>query len=215
MKDKAHYLFANRQEGQMIVNLAEILVSAGLVIGAAFQAQVFWEEYQYESYYDELKRVETVLWDYKSQSGRWLGDCNGDGVIDFGVSTDNSKLTSNKSACNFDVRSQDATMRVLTDLGNINMLDDHLRSVFANEGDPRMQVSFEPQKNAEGKNVLIAFKLKAKQAQWLDEKVDGTASVDQGRIRIWQSGSEQATSDWSKIDSSTLVDVAYYFDSKI
>ena len=199
----------------MIVNLAEILVSAGLVIGAAFQAQVFWEEYQYESYYDELKQVETVLWDYKSQTGRWLGDCNRDGVIDFGNLASNSTSASNKTLCNFDVRSQDASMRVLTDLANTNMLDDHLRAVFANEGNPRMQVSFVPQENAEGKNVLIAFKLKAKQAQWLDERIDGMASVDQGRIRIWQPEPEHTANDWSKIDSSALIDVAYYFDSKI
>ncbi|MDH3325119.1 MAG: hypothetical protein OEM38_00205 [Gammaproteobacteria bacterium] len=211
MKKQLYSLTANRQDGQFIVNLAEILVSAGLVIGAAFQAQVFVQNYQFESYYDDLKAVETVLWDYKGVTGRWPGDCNADGVIDIGVVKNAAKNVSGGS-CAFDLGSEDAIMRVLSDLASANMLDDNLRAEFANEGKPRIQLAHDMHYGAQAQNVLVAFDVSVELAEWLDNKIDGGLASNEGRVRLWGPNLNQ---EWPKLEESTQVSIAYYFDTKI
>ena len=211
MKKQLHCLTANRQEGQFVINLAEILVSAGLVVGAAFQAEAFLQDYQFESYYDELKSVETVLWDYKAATGRWPGDCDSNGVIDIGK-MDSKESAGLENNCAFEIGSQDAIIRILSDLASANLLDDNLRAEFANEGSPRMQLAHDANYGADAQNVLVAFDVSPELAQWLDNKIDGVSSVHEGRIRLWDAKQIQ---EWPNPNESDVVSIAYYFDSKI
>ncbi len=203
-------LTANRREGQFVVNLAEILVSTGLVIGAVFQAQLFLQDYQFESYYDELKGVETALWEYKAVTGYWPGDCDEDGVIDIGMS--DGTLQASNNMCAYDVRSQEAMLKVFTDLASANMLDDNLRAKFADEKGQYMQLAHGAAYGAEAKNMLVAFDVTVELAQWLDEKIDGVMAADAGRIRRWGGRELQG---WPAAEKVDVVSIAYYFDSKI
>ncbi|MDH5257114.1 MAG: hypothetical protein OEX07_03870 [Gammaproteobacteria bacterium] len=211
MKKHVYSRAVNKQEGQLAVNLAEILVSAGLVVGAAFQAQVFFQDYQFESYYDELKSVETALWDYKGVTGRWPGDCDADGVIDIGMDNKVSSK-SEKAQCAFSVDSDEAIMSVLTDLASANMLDDDLRDKFAGNDGSRMQVSHDALHEAHVQNVIVAFDVPVDLARWLDDKIDGEEAVNQGRIRLW---ANEKVQEWPSSKETIEVNIAYYFDSKI
>ena len=207
-------LTTNRQQGQFVINLAEILVSAGLVIAGAFQAQVFWQDYQYESYYKELKRIENSLWDYKAMTGNWPADCNGDGTIDIGRthSDDVDELVNN---CAFELGSQDAIMQVINDFAEVNLLDDSIKQEFANEGKPRMQLAHDRHEvsgTEEERNVLVAYDVSPSLAKWLDIKIDGNIQASNGRIRLWN---EEGETSWPQSNEMKTVTIAYYFDSKI
>ena len=211
MKKRLYSLSTNRQEGQLMLNLAEILVSAALVVGGAFQAQVFLQDYQFESYYGELKGVESVLWDYKAQTGYWPGDCNSDGVIDI-----SSVGAVSASGCAFDVKSKEAMTKIFSDLAGANMLDEGLKAKFVDDDGQHMQLAHDAGHSLNGRmkenNVLIAFDVSVELAQWLDKKIDGGLTAHSGRVRLWEQASKEAWPEKNEIDS---VDIAYYFDSKI
>ena len=214
MKKQLNSLTTNRQQGQFVINLAEVLVSAGLVIAGAFQAQVFWQDYQHDSYYKELKRVETSLWDYKAMTGHWPADCNGDGTIDIGR-TNNGDADELASNCAFELGSQDAIMQVINDFAEVNLLDDSIKHAFANEGKPRMQLAHDKREAAgmeEERNVLVAYDVSPSLAKWLDIKIDGNTQANSGRIRLW---GEEGEMIWPQSSEMKTVTIAYYFDSKI
>jgi len=212
MKSRLYSLTTNRQEGQFIVNLAEILVSAGLVIGVAFQVQLFLQDYQFENYYEELKDVENALWEYRDITGYWPADCNKDGVVDIGANTLLPQQL--PQSCVFDVRSQEAMLKVFTDLASVNMLDEDLRAKFADGHGHYMQLAHVVDGNleAKGKNVLVAFDVSLEMAQWLDQKIDGRLAAAAGRVRLWGDGYSQ---HWPQTTDAGRVSIAYYIDSKI
>ena len=210
MKKPLNSLTTNRQQGQFVINVAEVLVSAGLVIAGAFQAQMFWQDYQHDSYYKELKRVETSLWDYKAMTGHWPADCNGDGTIDIGR-TNNGGADEPLSSCAFELGSQDAIMQVINDFAEVNLLDDSIKQAFANEGKPRMQLAHAKLKEQEH-NVLVAFDVSPSLAKWLDIKIDGNIQANNGRIRLWDKARETV---WPQSSEMKTITIAYYFDSKI
>ena len=208
MKKRSYSLTANRQSEQFAVNLAEILVSAGLVIGAAFQAQVFFQNYQFETYYHELKMVESAVWDYKGLTGRWPGDCDADGVVDIGSQ---QSLEGGLAArnCSFGVRSQEAIREIFSEFESVDMLSEHLQTQFVDDGGVRMQLAHDSGFESNGQNVLVAFELSSDLAQWLDKRIDGDLAADAGRIRLWDT--EENTATWPE----ETVTIAYYFDTKL
>lgn len=120
--------------------------------------------------YSDLKRTENQVWTYFQATGRWPGDCDQDGVIEF------SPLPHplpTKTYSNF-IRCSDAA--------HLNVVDPVLMSVHSQQG----AVEVGHVKTESGfANVIVFYQLSADVAQWLDETVDGEINVDAGRIRRW------------------------------
>jgi len=205
----------SKQNGQLVVNLAEILVSAGLVVGAGMQAQSLWQSYQYETYYNDLKSVETVLWDFKMSKGHWPGDCDKDGVIDFFLNNDQKHTVASHQACAFSSASQDAMVRLFSELDSVNLLNDPISHLFGSDSNQQMKLAHRLALESDPQNVLVVSNIETDLAKWLDNRVDGSSTANSGRIRLAETHNVGSGDKWPTMSEIDSVNIVYYFDSKL
>ena len=143
------------QTGQFLPHLAEIVVSAGLVIGAAFQGNSVIKNYEYSSAYTDLRQIESTLWAYHDKHGYWLDQCPVNKDVESACDTETTRL-----------------------MGAINSLNSDTKPGL------HYSLAFADSSGGARKERVIAIKgFSAGFAQYLDEKIDGKVSMTQGRVR--------------------------------
>jgi len=165
-----------RQRGHFLVHAAEAMVGIALLGIAVVQGQNWWEETKVKSVYTQLKELETLVWDYREEYGRWPGDCDNNGVIDRRIAIGAVKslsLLHKSQTCNeSDGMNSDPN---LESVKSSNQVEFYIESILV-----------------EGKiaNAIIINNIHDEALRFLDSRIDGTSAIDSGRVIKWSSESQ-------------------------
>jgi len=212
-----------RQKGFTLVNVAALVVSSGVAFGVAVQGPDMLDAAKYERFQQDLSQMENVVWDYKTNTKRWPGDCNQDGVISY---QPQHKVSSDVSPEHFvsetSSAASEACQRLGTGTESVNasfadlrlsgLTDDVSNRVISKHslGD-FFQIGHAQFSQTRSANVIVAYGIPASVARYVDNQWDGSESGQQGRIRRWDTQADGAT--WPEGDQK--VSLAYYFDQKL
>lgn len=155
-----------KQSGQMLIHLAEIFVSAGLVVGVALQGNVFMESYRFSEAYDDLKHIENEVWAFHELHELWPTQCN-EFYFEGKVSKSIADFCNTKS----------------------EEMQHEIKALFSKKAekpewsrDFAIQLSEAP--SGKQKQAIILQNVDPEFAVWLDEKIDGDTSPASGRVTI-------------------------------
>lgn len=211
-KKHRRQLKSRREQGFTLVNIAGMVVSTGLLFGAASSSYEWVTNHGDRAFYEDMKLVENTLWDYRNQMNRWPGDCDRDNVIGFHpanaqvppATQENNggqeSLCVSKSTAEFQ-------STPFNDLENAGLsADEHINAMFGGTA----TVTIGHGEIGGGRyNVIVVYDVSPDRAQWLDHEIDGITSGQLGRVRRWDQTDHG--SPWPS-DHETNVAVAYYFD---
>ncbi len=215
----------NRQQGFTLVNMAMAIVGSGFLLSAAGPVSQWWNASEYEHFYQEMRDLENVLWQYRQRHGQWPGDCDADGVIGHqpavAARADSDEdsfyddtLTLAQSACQrrqAGLEGVDTPFSELRRSGLLAAQKSNLLHAKHNQGD-FFQIGHTRHEQGTS-NLMVAYGVPVSLALWMDERVDGHADGGEGRLRRWDtSESDQA---WPAADTEQRVAISYYFERKI
>jgi len=215
------WIVRKNQQGFTLVNVAGLIVSAGLAMGVAVQAPAIVENVQFSNFYDDLKNIENQVWNHRDRVGRWPGDCDKDGVIGFipvpGVEVPNKPGTivsdkiMNEGACTGKVVAETVDAP-FSDIRAAGLVDKDIpNSILAKHTQGSyFQIGHTTYANGPV-NVIVAYGVPSDVAQMIDTEIDGSANGEAGRVRRWDSQDSDAL--WTS--KSETVALAYYFDKTI
>lgn len=205
-------LKSRREQGFTLVNIAGLVVSTGLVFGAANSSYEWVSGQGNRTFYEDLKLVENTLWDYRNQMNRWPGDCDRDNVIGFHPANaqvppaEQENNGAQESVC-VSKSTAEFQSTPFNDLENAGLsAEAHIRAMFGSTA----TVSIGHGEVGNGRyNVIVIYDLSAERAQWLDREIDGITSGQLGRVRRWDQSDHGSA--WPTNKDSNVA-IAYYFD---
>jgi prepilin-type N-terminal cleavage/methylation domain-containing protein len=74
-----------RQSGFSLFELSLALALIGILMGMALSAQGLVEQYRQSQFVNHVRVLQSNLEAYRHNHGRWPGDCDGDGLMDYTV----------------------------------------------------------------------------------------------------------------------------------
>lgn len=80
------------QRGFTLIEIAVALVVIGVLAAITFKSQELVEQYRQSQFVNSARMLHSNLSAYRSTYGRWPGDCNRDGLVDYGF-IDTSELS--------------------------------------------------------------------------------------------------------------------------
>ena len=179
-------------KGYMLVRVAELLVVLSLLGFLVFQLVTWWHIQQRESFLKSLKELETVVWQYKGEKGKWPAECDKNPIvaiadqrheliINRGSLKEESIVLQNCEKSRLEHDASDTLLSIeLESSAKTNLTLDKLSSLstFAVGAVAGRAASKQL-------NSIFAFKVPADLAVWLDKEIDGQEENSQGRIRFW------------------------------
>ena len=72
------------QQGFTLIEIAVALVVIGVLAAITFKSQELIEQYRQSQFVNSARMLQSNLSAYRSTYGRWPGDCNRDGLVDYG-----------------------------------------------------------------------------------------------------------------------------------
>ena len=155
------------QSGHFLIHLAEVFVSAGLVVGVAMQGSVYLEKMEHQTVYKDLKTIENSLWEYRESNGAWLDQCeNSSGQI---------TGTDLVFPCGQDIIS----------------LINKLNAKAIKKGNMQFDIKLIKLPNDAVKRAIIIENTPTDLAEWLNKKIDGDMPLNEGRVRYIANQSSQ------------------------
>ncbi|MDH5376787.1 MAG: prepilin-type N-terminal cleavage/methylation domain-containing protein [Gammaproteobacteria bacterium] len=211
----------NKNKGFTLIELAIVLVIIGIIIGAILKGQELINNTKSKRLQSDLKGLESLLWTYYDRKGRWPGDCDIDGYIEYSPNNASSATDSLSSTTDPVAESCGAA----TPVENQNTSFADLRSSkVATFSTPNATLARNVLNSAfyvgqaddtansgEKVNVIVAYEVPAWMAKMLDVSLDGIENGTEGRVRRWDSA-VVGTSWPTDANSDTLVSVSYMFD---
>ncbi len=206
-----------KQRGFTVVDIAGVIVGAGLALGIAVQGADVVSSARYAQFYDELQVMETQLWTFYEKQGRWPGDCNSDGVMGFqpvnavDSVVDFKPVQRGCKAESLLTALQDLKAKgvIAADIDNGEVLMHEFGHFF------QLGHTFSPTNSALKSNVIVAYGIPQHVAAKLDLEIDGVENGMQGRLRRWDEQGMGTAWPNAEADDSSLVALAYFFESKI
>ncbi len=206
-----------QQKGFTVVDLAGVIVGAGLALGVAIQGADLVGSARYVQFYDELQVMETQLWSFYEKQGRWPGDCNADGVMGFqpanavGASIDLEPVGNGCKVESLSTVLQEMKYYgvIASDANNEALMQHEFGDYFqlghtVNSATPVLQ-----------SNVIVAYGVPQHIAKKMDFEIDGVENGQQGRLRRWDElGAGSAWPNAHKAGDSSVA-LAYFFESKV
>jgi len=74
------------QRGFSLMEMALALVVMGMLVGLTLQSQGLIGQYRHSQFVNQVRLLESALQAHRTQQGRWPGDCNRDGLMDYPLS---------------------------------------------------------------------------------------------------------------------------------
>jgi len=212
---------SNRNGGFTLIELAIVLVIIGIIIGAILKGQELINNTKSKRFQNDLKNIESMLWTYFDRKGRWPGDCDIDGIVEFSPANASTTATALSSTTDPAPESCDAatpsenqdapfadlrSARVATYSTPNSLVAKHIMngSFFIGQADDAAG-------SGERVNVIVAYSVPVWIAKMLDVSFDGSEDGSAGRIRRWDTAVAGAA--WpSEASSDAMVSLAYMFD---
>ena len=153
------FLKLKKQKGHFLIHMAEVLVSAGLVVGVAMQSSLYLEKMEYQTTYNDLRAIENSLWSDHETHGAWLDQCTHSAKKHLSVEMSTS--------CGQEV----------LDLVKI------LNNKVSESNDIKYDIKPIRLPNGTIKRAILIENTPAEMADWLNQKIDGDRPFDEGRVR--------------------------------
>lgn len=208
------------QRGFTLVELAIVLVIIGIILGAILKGTELINNAKVKRLQNDLKGIEAAMWTYYDRQGRMPGDCNRNGIIEFGLTagTNGSGLgytttaTPTTDYCATTATSENNANRSWSDMRVQRVLS------YATPNTDLARHNFNDffaigsiTSGANTYNAIAVFGIPAWAAKMIDIAIDGSADGTAGRVRNF---STSATgSAWpGDATNDQIVSVIYFFD---
>ena len=242
MLKSASYITGRRQSGFTMVELAIVLVIAGIILAAALKGTDMINKAKIERITADLKGLQGMLLEHEKRTGRLPGDCDANGVIDYDAMpltaqenniallysinpnpdddrcTDTTPITADANAVWSDLRKANIVDPSRT---NLNVTKHTLTDFYA--------VGNFPSSIGAGAqfNTIVAYGLPLWLAKGIDVAIDGAQPTgdellggQRGRVRLWATETGAAAQpdgeSWPTEDHDyQLVSISFQFDTRM
>jgi prepilin-type N-terminal cleavage/methylation domain-containing protein len=208
-----------KTRGFTLVELAIVLVIIGIILGAILKGTELINNAKVKRLQNDLKGLEAAIWTFYDRTGRMPGDCNGDGVIGYGIgpgATGTGLTFSSNTDPTIDSCASDPTetnpnkafsdlrvQRVLSySQPNINLARHVFNDYF---------VIGSIASGGKNYNAIVIYGIPAWAAKMIDVSIDGSANGTAGRVRRYD---DTGWPDWpDDAHNDQVVSLAYFFDT--
>jgi len=236
---------SRRQGGFTMVELAIVLVIAGIILSAVLKGTDMINKAKIERVASDLKGLQGMLLEHEKRTGRLPGDCNENGVIGYTAFTANA-IDNNQYGYNVDSNPDTAARcdsiaqsetddanRVWSDLRKANIVDPSRTNINLTKHtltDFYAVGNIIETTNGHPINVIVAHGLPLWLAKGIDVAIDGPQSVAgeelnggaRGRIRLYATEDGTVTSDGAAWPADNIgggdyqfVSVTFQFDTRM
>jgi prepilin-type N-terminal cleavage/methylation domain-containing protein len=242
MSKSAAFINSRRQAGFTMVELAIVLVIAGIILVGALKGTDMINKAKIERVTADLKGLQGMLLEHEKRTGRLPGDCNENGIIEFDsftadavwnniapniYSLDSDPDTDRCSPAN---TAETDVNRVWSDLRKANIVDPTRTNVNVTKHtltDFYAVGSFTPGTPAGGPvNTIVAYGLPLWLAKGVDVAIDGPQPVNEelaggkrGRVRLlYDDGGalHDNGDDWpAEAHDYQFVAISFQFDTRM
>jgi len=208
-----------REKGFTLVELVIVLVIIGIILGAVLKGQELINNAKAKRVLNDMRGFAALAYTFYDRYGRFPGDCNNDGIIDYTTLTATpasfSATTgsfcynpSTPSANNSPDPQWQELLQAQLVSGNARDLAKHIYSGAIYFAGPAV--------GGQNYNVIVVRQIPCYVAKIIDQSIDGTLDAGLGAIREISGGAIRTASDnWTTCTSeNTNVDIVYFFDRR-
>ena len=194
-----------KTRGFTLVELAIVLVIIGIIMGAILKGNELINNAKAKRLQNDLRGLEALVWTFYDRYGRFPGDCDNNGTINYTLQANQPTLstsTSTPSLCTSSTtEDQNAAFN---DLRAASLLNPNLSNaqVAKHVFNGYFVIGYN---GTPGYNAIAIYNIPGWAASAIDASIDGTANTTSGRVRRLDS-----TTDWPT--DSTNVALIYFFD---
>jgi prepilin-type N-terminal cleavage/methylation domain-containing protein len=191
--------------GFTLVELAIVLVIIGIILGAILKGQELINNAKVKRLQNDLRGLEAAIWTFYDRTGRFPGDCDKNGTIEYSLPTAtpptlDTSTTPPTSYCttedeNAPFNDLRYTRILPQNAANADIAKHPFNGIFA--------IGYN---GTAGYNAIAIYNVPAWAARMIDVSIDGSENGTAGRIRRWDTNN-----DWPS-DQDQAVTVIYYFD---
>lgn len=210
------------QRGFTLVELAVVLVVIGIILGAVLKGQELVNNAKGKRLQNDLKALESMMWTYYDRKGRWPGDCNADGLIQYPpanalapVVTMSDDADPTKDGCGDNGSGAETGNAPFSDMraSGVAPTETPNVSLARHVANGPFQIGMADDSAGSGAqaNVIVAYNVPTWMAKMIDAYIDGNEAGQAGRIRRWDVS--VTGGPWpSEGENDKPVALAYFFD---
>jgi prepilin-type N-terminal cleavage/methylation domain-containing protein len=218
------------QRGFTLLELAIVLVIIGIILGAILKGQELINNAKAKRLLNDTKGLATLQYTFYDRYGRFAGDCNNDGVIDYdadAAATPNTFTTTTYGFCYNPTatggpQAQNDPNKQWEELGQAQLISfSNAREVARNPYNGALYSAKVQDANANNVfyNVVVATQVPCYAAKVVDQAIDGSLDANKGNVRILNSdntfGDGSSDPTWGcNTSEQQLVSYVYFFDRR-
>jgi len=209
-----------KTRGFTLVELAIVLVIIGIILGAILKGTELINNAKVKRLQNDLKGLEAAIWTFYDRTGRLPGDCDGNGIIGYGIgsgSTGNwigfsSNPDPTSDYCASSATSEADPNRAFADLRVQRVLPySQPNTSLARHVFNDYFVIGSISNGTRNFNAIVIYGIPAWAAKMIDVSIDGIANGTAGRIRRYDVA---PWADWpNDSNNDQVVSLAYFFDA--
>ena len=213
------------QKGFTLLELAIVLVIIGIILGAILKGQELINNAKAKRLLNDTKGLATLQYTFYDRYGRFAGDCDNNGAIDYPADPAVTPDTFTATTYEFCYNPASPTADPTTDpqwkeLGKAQLVSfSNAREVARNPYSGALYSANVTDGGGASYNVIVATQVPCYAAKIVDQAIDGSIDANNGNIRILTGtgfgnlpAADAAT--WGCTSEQNLVSYVYFFDRR-